>query len=138
LMVSIESWRNTMRYFRLMGVGTLLALVGFGVWIVHKPPVAHAAEAGAGKETPAPAPATLPQSVEVVKPGHETMARTLNVPATIEAFETADLYAKALGYIAEVRADIGDHVKAGQILATIDMPEVQNDLAEAKAQKSAK
>jgi multidrug resistance efflux pump len=60
------------------------------------------------------------------------------VPASIEAFEQTDLVAKASGYIAEVKADIGDHVKQGDLLAKIAAPELDNDVAEAKAMHAAK
>src|SRR5262245_57050482 len=60
------------------------------------------------------------------------------VPATIEAFEQTELVAKVSGYIAEVKADMGDHVKAGDLLATIWAPELENDVAEAKAMLAAK
>src|SRR6266404_6234222 len=44
------------------------------------------------------------------------------VPATIEAFEQTDLYAKLAGYVSTVNVDIGDRVKAGQVLAELDVP----------------
>lgn len=59
-------------------------------------------------------------------------------PATIEAFEMADLHARASGYIETVKVDIGDHVKSGQVLATIDNPEMRDDLREAQATLAAK
>ena len=61
------------------------------------------------------------------------MSRFLDVPATMEAYEQADLYAKASGYISEVRVDIGDRVKAGDVLAVIDVPEMVKELAETQA-----
>ncbi|MBI3830841.1 MAG: efflux RND transporter periplasmic adaptor subunit [Planctomycetes bacterium] len=66
------------------------------------------------------------------------MARTLDLPGTMEAMEQADLYAKVSGYVAEVRVDIGDRVKTGQLLAVLDVPELAKDLQEAKAQQAAK
>lgn len=63
---------------------------------------------------------------------------SLVVPATIEAFEQTDLYAKTAGYLTAVNVDIGDHVKAGQVLAVIDVPEMEDDLTEAKATLAAK
>ena len=81
----------------------------------------------------AAAPASQP-SVDVVKPGRETLVQRVQSNATLEAFEDADLFAKVAGYLSDVRVDIGDHVKAGQVLAVIDVPEMQQELAEAKAQ----
>jgi multidrug resistance efflux pump len=58
--------------------------------------------------------------------------------AVVDAFWSADQYAKTSGYVADVKADIGDHVKKGQVLAVIDVPESENDLAVAKAMLAAK
>src|SRR6266404_3136724 len=76
---------------------------------------------------------SLPR-VEVVRPRRVTVAQRLQTNATLEAFEEADLFAKVSGYLSDVRVDIGDHVKAGQVLAVIDVPEMKQEFAEAKAQ----
>ena len=83
------------------------------------------------------APESLP-SVDVVKPGRATLVQRVQGNATLEAFEDADLFAKVSGYLSDVRVDIGDHVKAGQVLAVIDVPEMKQELAEAKAQLETK
>jgi RND family efflux transporter MFP subunit len=90
---------------------------------------------------PPPAKSTevdSPPRVEVVHPGRLTVAQRLQTNATLEAFETADLFAKVTGYLTDVRVDIGDHVKAGQVLAVIDIPELQQQLAEDEAQLASK
>jgi len=79
-----------------------------------------------------------PPRVEVVRPRRVTVAQHLQTNATLEAFEEADLFAKVSGYLSDVRVDIGDHVKAGQVLAVIDVPEMEKELAEAKAQLESK
>jgi RND family efflux transporter MFP subunit len=87
--------------------------------------------------SPSPANATKADSrpqVELVRPRRVTVAQRLQTNATLEAFEEADLFAKVSGYLSDVRVDIGDHVKAGQVLAVIDVPEMVQQLAEAKAQ----
>jgi RND family efflux transporter MFP subunit len=82
--------------------------------------------------------ANRPPRVEVVRPRRVTVAQRLQTNATLEAFEEADLFAKVSGYLSDVRVDIGDHVKAGQVLAVIDVPEMEKELAEAKAQLESK
>jgi membrane fusion protein, multidrug efflux system len=57
----------------------------------------------------------------------------LVVPATIQAFFATDLYAKDSGYISQVQADIGDHVKKNQPLALIDDPELEQQVERARA-----
>jgi RND family efflux transporter MFP subunit len=90
---------------------------------------------------PPPAKSIEPDSrpsVEVVHPRRLTVAQRLQTNATLEAFEVADLFAKVTGYVSDVRVDIGDHVKAGQVLAVIDLPEMEKQLAEDEAQLASK
>jgi RND family efflux transporter MFP subunit len=75
---------------------------------------------------------------ELVRPRRLTVARHVQTNATLEAFEQTDLFAKVSGYLSDVRVDIGDHVKAGQVLSVIDIPEMGKELAEAKAQLESK
>jgi RND family efflux transporter MFP subunit len=82
-------------------------------------------------------PDNLPR-IEVVYPRRATVAQHLQTNASLEAFEEADLFAKVSGYLSDVRVDIGDHVKAGEVLAVIDVPEMKQELAEAKAQLESK
>src|SRR6202047_3581588 len=83
------------------------------------------------------APESRP-SVDVIKPGRETLVQLVQGNATLEAFDDTDLFAQVSGYLSDVRVDIGDHVKAGQVLAVIDVPEMEQELAEAKAQLESK
>jgi RND family efflux transporter MFP subunit len=82
-------------------------------------------------------PDNLPR-IEVVYPRRATVAQHLQTNASLEAFEEADLFAKVSGYLSDVRVDIGDHVKAGEVLAVIDVPEMKQELAEAKAELESK
>jgi RND family efflux transporter MFP subunit len=82
--------------------------------------------------------ADSPLRVEVVRPRRVTVAQHLQTNATLAAFEEADLFAKISGYLSDVRVDIGDHVKAGQVLAVISTPEMEKELAEDKAQLESK
>src|SRR5258705_8047229 len=82
--------------------------------------------------------ADSPPRVEVVRPRRVTVARRLQTNATLEAFEEADLFAKVSGYLSDVRVDIGDHVKAGQVLPGIDIPEKEQELCEAQAHPESK
>jgi multidrug resistance efflux pump len=66
-------------------------------------------------------------------PATSPAAPTVAVPATIEAFWSADLFAKTAGYVAEVKADIGDHVKKGDVLAVLRVPELEKNLLQANA-----
>jgi RND family efflux transporter MFP subunit len=54
----------------------------------------------------------------------------VTLPATTLGFEAANIYARASGYVAKRYVDIGDRVKAGQLLAEITAPEVEAQVAQ--------
>lgn len=58
---------------------------------------------------------------------------TVSLPATTSAFASANIFARASGYIAKREADIGDHVKSGELLAEIVAPELDHQIAQAEA-----
>lgn len=110
-----------------VAVSLIPALGFFAMRYFGAPPSSNAMTAAASRPP-----------VEVVYPRRATVARRLQSNATLEAFEEADLFAKISGYVSEVRVDIGDHIKAGQTLAVIDVPEMEKELAEAEAQLDAR
>jgi RND family efflux transporter MFP subunit len=59
--------------------------------------------------------------------------QVVNLPATTSAFSAANVFARASGYIAKREVDIGDRVKAGQLLAEIVAPELDHQIAQAQA-----
>jgi RND family efflux transporter MFP subunit len=61
-------------------------------------------------------------------------AGDLELPARIEAWARAPIYARVSGYLSRWNVDIGTQVKAGQVLAQIDTPDLDQDLAQAQAQ----
>ncbi|MEA2763164.1 MAG: hypothetical protein QOD47_2448 [Gemmatimonadaceae bacterium] len=72
--------------------------------------------------------------VAVAKAQRPTAANTLLLPGTMEALHEAALYARVSGYVRRWYADIGAPVRAGQVLADIDVPEVQQSVLQARAQ----
>lgn len=52
------------------------------------------------------------------------LTNTLNVAGEFVPFQEVELHAKVAGYIRHINVDIGDKVKAGQVLATLDIPEL--------------
>ena len=55
-------------------------------------------------------------------------------PAEIKPWREASIYARANGYLKDWVADIGAHVQAGQLLAEIETPDLDQQLEQAKAQ----
>lgn len=58
---------------------------------------------------------------------------TATVPATVVADQTADLYSKLGGFLKEIHVDIGDRVEQGQLLAVLDVPEMEQQLLQKEA-----
>jgi len=61
-------------------------------------------------------------------------AYDLSLPARAQAGESAQIFARATGFISERRVELGDKVAAGQVLAVISAPEVDQAVREAQAQ----
>jgi RND family efflux transporter MFP subunit len=69
--------------------------------------------------------------VAAVQPSDGTMQ--VSLPATTSAFQAVDIFARASGYIEKREVDIGDRVKAGQLLAKISVPELDDQILQAQA-----
>lgn len=74
------------------------------------------------------------RSVVVVSPAAAGDAAALELPARIEAWSRAPIYARVSGYLKSWRADIGTPVKAGQLLAEIETPDLDQQLLQAQAE----
>lgn len=75
------------------------------------------------------------RSVTVVSPSRSKSRAEVRLPGSTSALQETIIYARTSGYIATLNADIGDRVKAGQLLATIASPEVDQQLNEARARR---
>ena len=73
-------------------------------------------------------------SVHVISAKKGADEQALSLPGTVRAYTTGALYARASGYITSWAHDIGAHVKKGDVLATISAPDLDQQLAQAKAQ----
>lgn len=74
-----------------------------------------------------------PRTVAVVKAARADLSNDLLLTAEFEPFQEVDVMAKVSGYIKEIKVDIGDRVRAGQLLAILEIPEMQDDLTRAAA-----
>jgi RND family efflux transporter MFP subunit len=72
-------------------------------------------------------------TVSVVHPKLGAPAQEVVLPANVQAYIDAPIYARTNGYLKHWYADIGAHVKAGQLLADIETPEVDQQLRQSKA-----
>jgi len=76
-------------------------------------------------------PAVIPAAVARVT--REDLSKALTVPAEFRPYEEVELHAKVSGYVSRMNVDFGDKVKAGQLLATLEVPELQDELDNAQA-----
>lgn len=73
-------------------------------------------------------------SVMVVQPATAAMAPDLNLPGSIQARQQTSIYSRVNGYLKSWKADIGDKVKADQLLAEVEAPDVDANVRSAQAQ----
>src|ERR1700691_1517817 len=73
-------------------------------------------------------------SVSVIHPKRGELREEISLPGNIQAFVDAPVYARTSVYLKKWWTDIGTRVKSGELLAEIDSPEVDQQLAQAKAQ----
>ncbi|WP_445627153.1 efflux RND transporter periplasmic adaptor subunit [Nostoc sp. DSM 114167] len=76
---------------------------------------------------------TVP-SVNVITPRRATGATKLELPGSVVAQNQTTIYARSTGYLRRWYADIGDRVRAGQLLAEIDSPDTDQQVLQAKAE----
>jgi membrane fusion protein, multidrug efflux system len=67
-------------------------------------------------------------SVGVVKIGRKPLARSLTLSSELVPFQEIDVFAKESGFVKELPVDYGTHVQKGQLIATLEIPELQSQL----------
>ena len=74
------------------------------------------------------------RNVTVITPTASQASSSLELPGRMEAYARAPIYARISGYLKTWKADIGTPVKAGQVLAEIETPDVDQQILQAKAE----
>lgn len=72
-------------------------------------------------------------SVSVIHPALAASGEALRLPANLQALNSAPIYARTTGYVRRWLVDLGDPVRRGQVLAILDAPDVDQQLAAARA-----
>lgn len=109
---------------RWLGLSAIIVIGAIGgLWFSH-----HAqAENVAADASPA-----VP-TVAVAKIDREDLSKKITIPAEFRPYQQVELHAKVSGYVNQMNVDFGDKVKAGQLLATLEVPELQDELNRALA-----
>ena len=81
--------------------------------------------------------ASAPPVVNVITVQNAPRSLPLTLPGETAAWYESIIYARVSGYVAKWNADIGDHVRKGQVLATIETPELDAEMAAAQAKLKA-
>src|SRR5579864_2812848 len=89
--------------------------------------------AGCGSSGKAKADAADAPSVAVVKVTRQNLSNELEIASEFLPFQEIDVYAKVSGYIQKLYVDWGTHVKQGQLLAVLEIPELQQQLQQDEA-----
>jgi RND family efflux transporter MFP subunit len=84
------------------------------------------------QEKPADPPQVATASIAPVKRGD--VSSTLTVAGAFQPYQEVELHAKVSGYIRRINVDIGDRVKDGQVIATLEVPELSAQVAGSKAE----
>jgi RND family efflux transporter MFP subunit len=113
-------WRHL-----LIAILVVVALVFAGYWPRHSAQKKLLLEASQAQHG-------LPR-VKVVAAVVESRGRALSLPGSLQAVRQALVNARATGYVARWRVDIGDQVHAGEVLAELDTPELDQQLEQARA-----
>jgi RND family efflux transporter MFP subunit len=101
----------------------LLASFLAGCWLI----------AGCGSSgRPAADTANMPV-VPVVTAHRENLSSQLSIAAEFQPYQEVNMYAKVSGYIQKLHVDWGEHVKQGQLLAVLEIPELQQQLQQDEA-----
>src|ERR1039458_3621727 len=108
-------------FFKILAAAFVIGLVG--LWATHH---THA-------QAPVRADLTGAPTAGVAKVTREDLYKQVTISAEFRPYEEGALHAKVSGYVSKMNVDFGDQVKAGQLLATLEVPELQAELVNARA-----
>jgi RND family efflux transporter MFP subunit len=115
------------RFGDLCKILAAVLVIGLGVmWVVHR----------ARTQAPGVADSAVMPTASVAKVTREDLFKEVTMAAEFRPYEEVTLHAKVTGYVSKMNVDFGDQVKAGQLLATLEVPELQAELANAQAAKA--
>lgn len=121
-----DNWTTSTRK-RTTRIGNAAALAAVAIPLI----LGLSACSGSGKDAQAGGPAVTVGVTRVVK---KSLGRELTLSSELVPFQEIDVYAKESGYIKELKVDYGTRVKAGQVMAVLEIPELEAQLQEDQAE----
>lgn len=109
----------------------ICAVVGFSACLAACGGAGEAKNAGPGASRGDAAAEDAAPIVNVVKVSRENLANDIVLTAEFIPYQEVDVMAKVAGYIKNIRVDIGDRVHEGDPIATLEVPEMQDELNKA-------
>jgi len=127
-MIGSENTRKTKSRLGPAAGGLLLLAVALGLafWGIGARAKALAVVTQETREAAVP-------TVAIIAPERGAPQQEIVLPGTLQAFTDAPIYARTNGYLRKRYVDIGARVRTGQVLADIDTPEIDQQLAQARA-----
>jgi RND family efflux transporter MFP subunit len=118
--------RRRRKYSRLLILTLFLLGIGYGVWNLAVQPKPHRSANTAESKV-----------VPVVRAVRENLQTDVTLQGEFIPYQDIMVHAKVSGYVSMIKVDIGDRVKQGELLATLEIPELQDNINKAKASLSA-
>ncbi len=120
--MDMESVR-TRRHSRGVGMGACLSLLTAGTLVLSS--------CGGSKKVEA---STQVVTVGITPVVRKNLTRQLTLSSELVPFQEIEVYAKEAGYVKKLNVDYGSRVKAGQVMAVLEIPELQAQLEEDRAE----
>ena len=122
-----ETRRNRKRFIAICALGVLFAFgTSGGIVLATQLRLQH--QTGDLAAIVALGPHVLVEPIH-----HSTSGGDYDIPVTIRGYVETSIYAKVAGYMKQIYVDKGDRVKAGQVIAILESPELDKQVADAKA-----
>ncbi len=113
-------WTSEQRRYNWRVVALLLlALIPFPIWL---------ATTGHANVPPVSLPANSAQLVAAARVAREDLYNGITLSAEFRPYAQVELHAKVSGFLESMNVDLGDRVKAGQLLARLEVPELRDEL----------
>ena len=123
-MTTLQAKTPSHRVLAITGIGVAaLAIVVAGSGFLSRARTAHGNAQWAQAQT---VPSVSLAKVQIAQ------ASSIDLPGTVQPFQKAQIYARVSGYLKSWQADIGAPVRAGQTLAMVDTPDLDQQLAQAR------